>query len=114
VVLELLDDDVWLDCFVLEDEEAAVAVASVLLSLPLLPMAIPMTSPMIKATAAVPASAGQSHRGREPAAVSVGCVYGAAGGCCSGGYHFPSDACHQPGPPDVSLIAALLPTGASM
>jgi hypothetical protein len=30
---------------------------------------------------------------------SIGCVAPAwKSGCCSGGYHFPSDACHQPSP----------------
>jgi len=27
-------------------------------------------------------------------------------GCCSGGYHLPSDACHQPSPCPVSLMAS--------
>ena len=34
-----------------------------------------------------------------------GTTGGRAPGCCSGGYHFPSDACHQPSPCGTSLIA---------
>ena len=34
----------------------------------------------------------------------VGCR---TSGCCSGGYHLPSDACHHPSPCDVSLIGRL-------
>jgi hypothetical protein len=62
VALELLDDDVRLDRVVLDEDEPPVA--SVLLSLRRFPMAIPMISPTMRATAAVPASAGQSHDGR--------------------------------------------------
>jgi hypothetical protein len=64
VALELFDDDVWLDRVVLDDDKAVAVDASVLLSLRLFPMAIPTISPMTSAPAAVPASAGQSHRGR--------------------------------------------------
>src|SRR5580704_1527082 len=31
---------------------------------------------------------------------------GGASGCCSGGYHFSSDACHHPCPCEVSLTCA--------
>ena len=39
-------------------------------------------------------------------AVSHGVVsaVGAIGAACWGGYHLPSDACHQPGPCEVSLM----------
>jgi hypothetical protein len=43
-------------------------------------------------------------RGVEGAALDGGGVGAALLGCCSGGYHLPSDACHQPGPFDMSLI----------
>src|SRR5690625_2417144 len=39
--------------------------------------------------------------------VACGGVPGDAPGAASGGYHLPSDACHQPGPCDVSLIGDL-------
>ncbi|MEY2447690.1 MAG: hypothetical protein QOH79_1166 [Acidimicrobiaceae bacterium] len=38
---------------------------------------------------------------------SIGCVAPAwKFGCCSGGYHFPSDACHQPSPCVPSLMGS--------
>src|SRR5690348_5011943 len=45
-----------------------------------------------------------------------GWVGGASGGCacaCSGGYHLPSDACHQPGPCDCSLTGPTSPPSCS-
>src|ERR1022692_220851 len=48
------------------------------------------------------AAGGGLPAGGLPAGGGVGAC---AAGCCSGAYHFPSEACHQPGPCETSLIA---------